>query len=70
MLPLAGNVLSPLLWLSGLLFTAMIYGVDYRLRNPGDKLWLYRPAFMLLSTFVYTWLLVWAGLTIRKQSWR
>jgi hyaluronan synthase len=70
MLPLAGNVLSPLLWLSGLLFTSMIYGVDYRLRNPGDKLWLYRPAFMLLSTFVYTWLLVWAGFTIRKQSWR
>ena len=70
MLPLAGNILSPVLWLSGLLFTSMIYGVDYRLRNPGDKLWLYRPLFMVLSTFVYTWLLVWAGLTIRKQSWR
>jgi hyaluronan synthase len=70
MLPLAGNILSPVLWLAGLLFTSMIYGVDYRLRNPGDKLWLYRPLFMVLSTFVYTWLLVWAGLTIRKQSWR
>jgi hyaluronan synthase len=58
------------IWVSGLLFTSMIYGVDYRLRNPGDKLWLYRPVFMLLSTFVYTWLLAWAGLTIKKQSWR
>ena len=70
MLPLAGNILSPVIWVSGLLFTSMIYGVDYRLRNPGDKLWLYRPAFMLLSTFVYTWLLFWAGFKIRKQSWR
>jgi hyaluronan synthase len=70
MLPLAGDILSPLLWFSGILFTAMIYGVDYRLRNPGDKLWLYRPPFMFLSTFVYTWLLIWAGITIKKQAWR
>src|SRR5919198_1007871 len=70
MLPLAGDILSPLLWFSGILFTAMIYGVDYRLRYPGDKLWLYRPPFMFLSTFVYTWLLIWAGITIKKQAWR
>ncbi|HZB17661.1 MAG TPA: glycosyltransferase [Nitrososphaeraceae archaeon] len=70
MLPLAGDILSPLLWLSGIMFTGMIYGVDFRLRNPGDKLWLYRPLFTFLTTFVYTWLLIWAGITIRKQSWR
>jgi hyaluronan synthase len=52
------------------MFTGMIYGVDFRLRNPGDKLWLYRPLFTFLTTFVYTWLLIWAGITIRKQSWR
>jgi hyaluronan synthase len=70
MLPLTGDILSPILWLSGIMFTGMIYGVDFRLRNPGDKLWLYRPLFTFLTTFVYTWLLVWAGITIRKQSWR
>ncbi|MDQ4023763.1 MAG: glycosyltransferase family 2 protein [Thermoproteota archaeon] len=70
MLPLAGDIVSPILWLSGIMFTGMIYGVDFRLRNPGDKLWLYRPLFTFLTTFVYTWLLVWAGITIRKQSWR
>lgn len=70
MLPLAGDILSPILWLSGIMFTGMIYGVDFRLRNPGDKLWLYRPLFTFLTTFVYTWLLIWAGITIRKQSWR
>lgn len=70
MLPLAGDIVSPILWLSGIMFTGMIYGVDFRLRNPGDKLWLYRPLFTFLTTFVYTWLLIWAGITIRKQSWR
>ncbi len=70
MLPLAGDIISPILWLSGIMFTGMIYGVDFRLRNPGDKLWLYRPLFTFLTTFVYTWLLIWAGITIRKQSWR
>ena len=70
MLPLTGDILSPILWLSGIMFTGMIYGVDFRLRNPGDKLWLYRPLFTFLTTFVYTWLLIWAGITIRKQSWR
>jgi hyaluronan synthase len=70
MLPLSGDIVSPILWLSGIMFTGMIYGVDFRLRNPGDKLWLYRPLFTFLTTFVYTWLLIWAGITIRKQSWR
>jgi hyaluronan synthase len=70
MLPLAGDILSPLLWLSGVSFAAMIYAVDYRLRYPGDKLWLYRTPFMFLSTFVYTWLIIWAGITIKKQAWR
>lgn len=70
MLPLAGDIIAPLLWLSGIMFTGMIYGVDYRLRNPGDKFWLYRPLFTFLTTFVYTWLIIWSGITIRKQSWR
>ena len=70
MLPLLGDALSTILWLLGILFTAMIYGVDFRLRNPGSKLWLYRPAFALLSTFVYVWLLPVAMLNIRSRSWR
>ncbi len=67
LLPLAGNILSPVLWLAGITFTGMIYGVDYRLRNPGDKLWLYRPVWMLMSTFVYTWLLIWAELQLKNS---
>jgi hyaluronan synthase len=70
MLPFVGELSSTLLWLAGILFTAMIYGVDYKIRNPESKLWLYRPAFTLLTTFVYTWLLPVAMINIRSRSWR
>ena len=70
MLPLKGDVISLIFWISGIMFTGMIYAVDFRLRNPGDKLWLYRPLFTFLTTFVYTWLLIYSAITIRNKSWR
>lgn len=70
MLPFEGDLLSTILWISGILYTGMIYAVDFRLRNPGDKLWIYRPVFTFLTTFVYTWLLPFAAMTIRNRSWR
>jgi len=69
-LPLRGDITSLLFWISGIMFTGMIYAVDFRLRNPGDKLWLYRPLFTFITTFIYTWFLVYAALTIRNRSWR
>ena len=70
MLPLKGDVVSLIFWISGIMFTGMIYAVDFRLRNPGDRLWLYRPLFTFLTTFVYTWLLIYSAITIRNKSWR
>jgi hyaluronan synthase len=70
MLPLKGDVTSLVFWISGIMFTGMIYAVDFRLRNPGDRLWLYRPLFTFLTTFVYTWLLIYSAITIRNKSWR
>jgi hyaluronan synthase len=70
MLPLVGDLRSTALWFLGIMFTGMIYAVDFRLRNPGDPLWLYRPIFTILTTFVYTWLLPYAALTIKNKAWR
>jgi cellulose synthase/poly-beta-1,6-N-acetylglucosamine synthase-like glycosyltransferase len=69
-LPLEGDFRSTILWVMGIMYTGMIYAVDFRLRNPGDKLWLYRPVFTFLTTFVYTWLLPVAAVTLRNKSWR
>ena len=70
LLPLQGDVLSAMFYMTGVLFTGMIYGIEFRLRNPGNSQWLYRPIMTLLSTFVFSWLLIYAALTIRKSSWR
>ncbi|HZD36849.1 MAG TPA: glycosyltransferase [Nitrososphaeraceae archaeon] len=70
MLPFVGELSSTILWLAGILFTSMIYGVDFKIRNPDTRLWLYRPAFTLMTTFVYTWLLPVAMLNIRSKAWR
>jgi hyaluronan synthase len=70
MLPLVGDAASTGLWFLGVMFTGMIYTVDFRLRNPGDPLWLYRPIFTLLTAFVYTWLLPYAAVTIKNKAWR
>jgi hyaluronan synthase len=69
-LPLSGDYMTTLLYFSGVFFTGMIYGVDFRLRNPGSRLWLYRPLFTLLTTFVYSWLIFYAAVTIKKMTWR
>jgi hyaluronan synthase len=69
-LPFVGDIRSTGLWFLGIMFTGMIYAVDFRLRNPGDPLWLYRPIFTVLTTFVYTWLLPYAALTIKNKAWR
>lgn len=69
-MPLMGDYTTPVVWFAGVFFTGMIYAVDFRLRNPGDKNWLYRPFFTLLSTYVYTWLLIYAAITIKKTGWR
>ena len=53
-----------------IVFTGMIYGIDFRLRNPGSPLWLYRPLMTVLSTFVFSWLIVYSAITIKKKAWR
>ena len=69
-LPIKGDFTSVLFWIAGVMFTGMIYAVEYRLRNPDDGLWLYRPAFTFITTFVYTWFLIYSAITIRNRTWR
>ena len=69
-LPIKGDFISVLFWIAGIMFTGMIYAVEYKLRNPDDGLWLYRPPFTFITTFVYTWLLIYSAITIRNKTWR
>src|SRR5712691_7174755 len=67
---LSADIGTVLFYLSGLMYTGMLYGIDSRLRNPGYPFWLYRPLFTFMSAFVFSWLIFYAGITIRKEAWR
>jgi hyaluronan synthase len=70
-MPLLGDYLTPVFYFSGILFVGMIYAVDFKLSNPNNDLWIYRPLMTLLSTFVYVWLIFYALITIKKTTkWR
>jgi hyaluronan synthase len=69
-LPLMGDYITAILYFASVLFTSTIYAVDFRLRNPGNTQWIYRPILTLFQMFVINWLLFYALITIRKTSWR
>ncbi len=64
-----GDLLSAPLYLSGVVFVGLLYGLDYKSRNVDSANWIYRPLMSLISTFVLSWLLVYAAFTIKNPSW-
>jgi len=64
-----GDFLSAPLYLAGVTFVGLLYGLDYKIRNPDSHYWIFRPLMSLVSTFVLSWLLIYAALTIRNPNW-
>jgi len=70
LLPLTGDILSAIFYLGGAMFSGLLYGIDVRLRNPGYPRWFYRPLMNVISTFIFTWLIIYAAITIKNKNWR
>lgn len=70
LLPLTGDILSAIFYLGGAMFTGLMYGIDVRLRKPGYPRWFYRPLMNVISTFIFTWLIIYAAITIKNKTWR
>ncbi len=70
LLPLTGDILSGIFYLGGAMFSGLIYGIDVRLRRPGYPRWVYRPLMNVISTFIFTWLIIYAAITIKNKTWR
>ncbi|SNQ61621.1 glycosyltransferase family 2 protein [Candidatus Methanoperedens nitratireducens] len=68
-LPVTGNELSGLFYLSGITFIGLLYGVMFKLENPSSGTWKYRPFMSLLSTLLLSWLIFYSILTIKKSIW-
>ena len=68
-MPLRGDPISPVLYLAGIATIGFSFGLAFRHENPGSRLWLYRPAMSLLSTVIFSWLILYSAATIRKMTW-
>lgn len=67
--PLNGLYLLTFLYLCGIVMKGGAWAIAYRIDNPGDPRWRYRPLMSFLSTFLLAWLLPYALLTVRRGRW-
>jgi cellulose synthase/poly-beta-1,6-N-acetylglucosamine synthase-like glycosyltransferase len=68
-MPLRGDPISPVLYLTGILIIGLSFGLAYRHENPGSRRWIYRPAMSLISTLIFSWLIFYSAATVRKMTW-
>jgi cellulose synthase/poly-beta-1,6-N-acetylglucosamine synthase-like glycosyltransferase len=69
LLPLSGGVLVTALYFAGVVVKGSMWGLAYRVQNPGDHRWVWRPVMSLLSALVLAWLLPYSILTLRRSVW-
>ena len=68
-LPLRGDPMSLVLYLTGIILIGLCFGLAFRHENPGSRQWIYRPAMSLMSTLVFSWLIFYSAATIRRMTW-
>ena len=64
-----GELMTPALFLSGLLLVGAAQGLDYRFRDKNASNWKYKPLMNLMSIFVLLWLLFPSLWSLRKNAW-
>ena len=68
-LPLQGDLLAAILYIAGICFIGYMFGLAYKLENPDSDKWVYRPLMSLMSTLVFSWLLYYSAVTIKRMTW-
>jgi cellulose synthase/poly-beta-1,6-N-acetylglucosamine synthase-like glycosyltransferase len=68
-LPAHGAWLLSGLYVAGVLVKGSIWAIAYRVENPGCSRWMYRPLMSLMGAFLFSPLLLWSLLTVRRQIW-
>lgn len=69
-LPLRGNIFSAFLYLGGITYVGFMFGLAYKIENHKSGRWIYRPLMSLLSTLIFSWLIFYSMLTIRRMVWK
>lgn len=68
-LPAQGYIYSAFLYLAGIAFIGFMFGLAYKLENRDCYMWIYRPLMSLLSTTIFSWLIFYSILTIKRMVW-
>ncbi len=68
-LPAQGRWFLSGLYVAGVAAKGCIWAVAYRVQNPGCSRWVYRPLMSLMAAFLFSTLLLWSLLTVRRQVW-
>jgi hyaluronan synthase len=63
------NILFPLFLVGGYLLVGFFEGLDYRMRDPTARYWMYRPIMNLVLSFMVSWLTFSAIASYRKNVW-
>jgi hyaluronan synthase len=63
------NMWIPIAYIAGASLTGVLQGLDIKFREPNSKHWKYAILNVLFGMFVLTWLLFYALITFRKNSW-
>ena len=65
-LPAQGHIYSAFLYMAGITFIGFIFGLAFKLENKDSHMWIYRPLMSLASTTIFSWLIFYSVLTIKK----
>lgn len=68
-MPLHESVWTAFLYFSGVCYIGCMFGLVYRAQDHRSMRWLYRPFMSFMSVFVFSWLIFYSAVTIRKMVW-
>lgn len=67
--PSQGSVFAALLYLGGIIYVGFMFGLAFKLENRESHKWMYRPLMSLMSTLLFSWLIFYSIVTIKKMIW-
>jgi cellulose synthase/poly-beta-1,6-N-acetylglucosamine synthase-like glycosyltransferase len=68
-LPLRGYFGLAALYLAGVFLKGSAWGLAYKAQNPGDPRWVYRPFMSVMTAILFSTLLIYSALTLRRSVW-
>ena len=63
------HLLSPLFLIGGYASIGFFEGLDYKMRDPNAKYWIYKPMMNLILPFIVSWLVFYAIVKYNKNEW-